>query len=599
MNDLELDANTALRFELVNEVASSIDEAKSRAISMAIRLASHSQTGIRHSLTLMRQHYGNMDYDRLARESYGIAHSCANGGFSDLSTFSASSKASGGYTMSQGASRLKSIANSGIKHVDPHQHSLLSPVFKAGLTMEHDNSSFGFVEYFQNLRIGIHAMDIYTPNNFVKQVEMEERNGCPGKYTLGLLQSEMGFSYEDEDAVSYALTATRKLLERISKSDFSNNLGPNILQRIGRLEVGSESNHDRSKAIKTYLMRLAEEYGIGNDLSGVDNVQACYGGTAALLNSTDWCAHQSMLKLGNSRHCGLKDLAIVVCVDIADFGSDLAFINGGSAVVMLVGPGAPLEILPEKGYHMIDTWDFFKPPHSEEPVMPNPAESVDCYMTCLKGSYRALVKQIHEQESNHKANELDPTTLENDYNLDQSVDYFVSHATSTYLIKRAYKCFCELSYQKSASLTLKEQLNLHEVKTDPGTKITKRIGSTYTASTYTNLFSLLAVVGYEKLVNKTICVYSYGSGAAACMYRIRAHEDDKNQHFKNCASVFTDILDKRTYRTPQECVEFNSARLNMPSKSNYEVSQSTNQLPNVYYLKKIDEWGRREYELKN
>ena len=56
---------------------------------------------------------------------------------------------------------------------------------------------------------------------------------------------------------------------------------------IGRLEVGTETLLDKSKSVKTALMRLFEESG-NSDVEGVDSTNACYGGTAALFNCINW-----------------------------------------------------------------------------------------------------------------------------------------------------------------------------------------------------------------------------------------------------------------------------------------------------------------------
>jgi hydroxymethylglutaryl-CoA synthase len=56
---------------------------------------------------------------------------------------------------------------------------------------------------------------------------------------------------------------------------------------VGRLEVGTETLVDKSKAVKTTLMQLFETHG-NYDVEGIDNKNACYGGTAALLNSLAW-----------------------------------------------------------------------------------------------------------------------------------------------------------------------------------------------------------------------------------------------------------------------------------------------------------------------
>ena len=57
---------------------------------------------------------------------------------------------------------------------------------------------------------------------------------------------------------------------------------------IGRLEVGTETIIDKSKSTKTVLMDLFRDSG-NTDVEGATVVNACYGGTAALLNAFLWC----------------------------------------------------------------------------------------------------------------------------------------------------------------------------------------------------------------------------------------------------------------------------------------------------------------------
>ena len=53
------------------------------------------------------------------------------------------------------------------------------------------------------------------------------------------------------------------------------------------MEVGTETIVDKSKSVKSVLMQLF--VGSGNhDVEGVDSTNACYGGTAALINSIAW-----------------------------------------------------------------------------------------------------------------------------------------------------------------------------------------------------------------------------------------------------------------------------------------------------------------------
>merc|ERR1711946_119396 len=76
--------------------------------------------------------------------------------------------------------------------------------------------------------------------------------------------------------------------------------------RIGRLEVGTETIIDKSKSVKSVLMQLFKSSG-NTDVEGVDTTNACYGGTSALLNAVSWV----------QSHTWDGRLALVVAGDIA------------------------------------------------------------------------------------------------------------------------------------------------------------------------------------------------------------------------------------------------------------------------------------------
>ena len=130
-------------------------------------------------------------------------------------------------------------------------------------------------------------------------------------------------------------------------------------QDIGRLEVGSESMVDNSKAIKTTLMQLFQESGNhdvegrkprnihGRDfwflssrhLTGVDTVNGCYGGTNALFNSIQWMQSD----FWDGRY------ALVVMGDLAVYSSGPARPTGGcGAIAILIAPNAPLVCTPPR-----------------------------------------------------------------------------------------------------------------------------------------------------------------------------------------------------------------------------------------------------------
>lgn len=143
---------------------------------------------------------------------------------------------------------------------------------------------------------------------------------------------------------------------------------------IGRLDVGTETLIDKSKATKTLLMNLFAPSG-NHDIEGIDNKNACYGSTAALFNCINWIQSESW----DGRN------AIVMCGDIAIYKEGSARPVGGmGACAMLIGPDAPLVVEREwaweaclgsadlltavHGTYIANTWDFYKPDLSAEYV---------------------------------------------------------------------------------------------------------------------------------------------------------------------------------------------------------------------------------------
>jgi hydroxymethylglutaryl-CoA synthase len=95
----------------------------------------------------------------------------------------------------------------------------------------------------------------------------------------------MAIACDREDTHSLCLTAVNNVMDKanIAWTD------------VGRLEVGTETIIDKSKSIKSVLMQLWDKYDPGGerDVEGVDNINACYGGTAALFNAVNWMESSS------------------------------------------------------------------------------------------------------------------------------------------------------------------------------------------------------------------------------------------------------------------------------------------------------------------
>lgn len=311
--------------------------------------------------------------------------------------------------------------------------------------------------------VGILAIEVYTPRQRVDQSELETKHGCKGKYEEGLGQHSMSFTSDREDAVSLALTVVSRLMEKHAVSP----------HRIGRLEVGTESQVDRSKSIKSYLMELFEDVLLRKpsgkphpslycSIEGTDAVHGCYGGTQAVLNSIAW--------IESSGWDGR--LALVVCSDIAAYapGSAAVATGGCGAVAILIGPEAPLALDPEfRATYSHGNHDFLKPIGSISPFpsVDGAASCVDylmsadkCYANLREKILRAQVKKKRErikriieersppldEEEEEEMESLRRSLSDEDEEpapLDQC-DYAVFHAPFNKLVR---KCLGRLKYQ--------------------------------------------------------------------------------------------------------------------------------------------------------
>ena len=363
--------------------------------------------------------------------------------------------------------------------------------------------------------VGILAMQVYTPSTYISQAQLEEHCGVPaGKFTIGLGQHGLAICGDNEDINSLALTVVHSLLETY-------NINPSD---VGRLEVGTETLVDKSKSTKTVLMQL---FPGNSDMEGATVINACYGGTAALLNALQWVESDSW----DGRY------AIVVAADIAAYARGPARPTcGAGAVAVLVGRDAPL-VVHERATHAAHVWDFFKPDHTVEYPTVDGALSQTCYYQALEDTYMRLADKV--------------TTL-----TAETVDYMVFHAPYNKLVQKSYaRLFLMDARRREKNRTQEEKKEageeplsdwlgkpIEETYSDKGLEIvlqqlskksykkclddsnaaSQAVGNTYTASVFLGLASLVDRAGLrgDLTAGKNIMVFSYGSGAMATMYRL-------------------------------------------------------------------------------
>lgn len=348
----------------------------------------------------------------------------------------------------------------------------------------------------------------------------------------------MAITGDAEDVNSMALTAVHSLLEKYEIDPSS----------VGRLEVGTETLVDKSKSTKTVLMDLFPH----TDIEGATVINACYGGTAALLNAFAWCESSAW----DGRY------AIVVAVDIAAYARGPARPTcGAGAVAVLVGRDAPISFMDprERCTHACNVWDFFKPDHSVEYPVVDGGLSQVCYYRALEDCYRGFCDKVEK-------------LTEETFSADGSADYFVFHAPYNKLVQKSFGRLhlvdARRDYERrkdgeekkldpseevrenddgevKSKLILEEEYLTKPIEETYSDKVlegklktlskasyeqrltdsnaaSKLVGNTYTASVFLGLASLIDRAGKrgDLTDGKSIVVFSYGSGALATMYRL-------------------------------------------------------------------------------
>uniref|UniRef100_A0A7S3QWX6 Hydroxymethylglutaryl-CoA synthase n=1 Tax=Dunaliella tertiolecta TaxID=3047 RepID=A0A7S3QWX6_DUNTE len=396
--------------------------------------------------------------------------------------------------------------------------------------------------------VGILAMEAYVPLHSLSATDLEIQDGVPGKYTKGLGQVSLSYCTDREDAVSMALTATHKLLEAYS-------LQPS---QIGRLEVGSESGPDRSKSIKSHLMKLIAAGG-NHNVEGVDSMHGCYGATAALFNSVNW--------VESSNWDGRLALVVASDASVYEPGSAARATGGAGAVAMLVGPNAPLRMDPAwRATYAADAEDFSKPAGSGPfPAFDGPA-TVHHYMNAADHAYASLRERLQRIQADVSALQdqgSEDVARDSSFDVSQGllphVDYCLLHAPYARIAQKAFSRMalqdeirCADWYSKMCSsgmpakwlthkpdellgagytdkelerflLSLSKQA--YDEKVEPGASFQRRVGNAYTASLYIGLAGLWGEKG-SNLCGKRVLLFSFGSGVVSSFFALEGRHTD-------------------------------------------------------------------------
>ncbi|XP_072864213.1 hydroxymethylglutaryl-CoA synthase, mitochondrial isoform X1 [Chlorocebus sabaeus] len=408
--------------------------------------------------------------------------------------------------------------------------------------------------------VGILALEVYFPAQYVDQTDLEKYNNVEaGKYTVGLGQTRMGFCSVQEDINSLCLTVVQRLMERIQLPWDS----------VGRLEVGTETIIDKSKAVKTVLMELFQDSG-NTDIEGIDTTNACYGGTASLFNAANW--------MESSSWDGLR------------------------------------------GTHMENVYDFYKPNLASEYPVVDGKLSIQCYLRALDRCYTSYRKKIQNQWK--QAGSDQPFTLDD-------LQYMIFHTPFCKMVQKSlarlmFNDFLSASSDTQTSLykgleafrglkledtytnkdldkaLLKASQDMFDKKTKASLYLSTHNGNMYTSSLYGCLASLLSHHSAQELAGSRIGAFSYGSGLAASFFSFRVSQDaSPGSPLDKLVSSTSDLpkrLASRKCMSPEEFTEIMNQREQFYHKANFSPPGDTNSLfPGTWYLERVDELHRRKY----
>ncbi|KAI5967233.1 ERG13 [Candida theae] len=443
--------------------------------------------------------------------------------------------------------------------------------------------------------IGIKGIEVYIPGQAVNQAELEKFDGIPqGKYTIGLGQTNMAFVNDTEDIYSISLTVLSKLLSHYSINT----------DHIGRLEVGTETLLDKSKSVKSVLMQL---FGDNSDIEGVDTVNACYGGTSAVINAVNWIESSSW----DGRD------AIVVAGDIAIYDKGAARPTGGvGAVALWIGPDAPIVFDSIRGSFMEHAYDFYKPDFTSEYPTVDGHFSLSCYVKAIDNCYKNYSRKLTGDKNKTVG-------------LYDHFDYNAFHVPTCKLVTKSYarllyndykstpekftdlideqtrKHIDALSYEDSLTDKVLEKTfvtlakDQTKARVEPALRVPTNTGNMYTASAWASLASTIyyTTKNGENLQNKRIGIFSYGSGLASTLLSVVIKGD---------VSKITEVLnfdyklgEGRKIESPQAYVDAIGLREDAHLQKSFKPKGSIDNLPvGTYYLLEVDDKYRRKYGVK-
>jgi len=324
--------------------------------------------------------------------------------------------------------------------------------------------------------IGIDAIGISVPRAYLELGELAAARGVPPeKYIQGLGVSRMAIASPDEDPVTLAVEAARRLFAGAGRAP----------DDVGYCAVGTETAVDHSKPVASYVHGLL---GLPQRCRVFETKHACYGATVALLGAAEWIA------AGSARGRS----ALVIATDIAryELGSPGEPTQGAGAVAMLVSERPRLLELEvgQSGSYARHVHDFWRPLHRKDALVDGQF-SVSCYLEALDGAYADWKERA--------GGPLERTC------------YHVPYGKMAYKAHRRRLAADGIGEAEADAR--------FAVEVAPSLAFSAQVGNVYTGSLYLALTSLLSGAGRPG-AGARVGFFSYGSGCGAEFFAGRIAE---------------------------------------------------------------------------
>ena len=387
----------------------------------------------------------------------------------------------------------------------------------------------------------------------------------------------------------------------------------------------------------------------------------CYGGTAALLSAVNWVESRAW----DGRRLALvvaTDVAVYAAGPARPAG-------GGGAVAMLVGPDAPLDLERGlAGAWMSDEWDFYKPAGCGLWPVVDGARSVAAYLKGLDACWAALCDKADARLAAASAAEEGERNGENQGKSDEGgrrqsqkkpspsprppfslsdVDHVVMHAPYGKLLRKGFARMAVADERRRRAreeggeggeeeqkgkarrivgpgpdfderAAVKSTAASFDAYVGPSCWLAAESGNMCAASVHAGLAALVEEKGGKSsegsrsgggrergLEGARILVYSYGSGAAACLFSVTARQvSDASGKFtleKLASSLkISEALAKRRRATPADFTKALALAEARWGACDYRPTREAIDAvaPGVWYLEEVDEKHRRRYERK-